>query len=198
MSNARTMARRCAVQALYQWQLSDANLSAIESQFLDELKAVKVLFKRYQNGYDLTDHEQGLLEELLEKYCRQRETEDPTPERPPLDYLVEHCCAPEINTRYFKELLHAVPEHLHVIDSALSEFADRTVAEIDPVERAILRISGYELLFRLEMPYRVVLNEGIDLAKHFGAAESHKYVNGILDRIARKHRTAELQTRHKT
>jgi len=198
MSNARTMARRCAVQAIYQWQLSDANLSAIETQFLNELKEAKVLFKRYKNGYDLTDHEQSLLEELLEKYCRQRETEDRPSDRPPLDDLIEHCCAPEINTRYFKELLHGVPEHLQTIDSALSGFADRPVAEIDPVERAILRISAYELLFRLEIPYRVVLNEGIDLAKHFGAAESHKYINGILDRVARKHRTAEIQTRHKT
>ncbi|MGX2040142.1 transcription antitermination factor NusB [Methylocaldum sp. MU1018] len=198
MSNPRTLARRCAVQAIYQWQLSDANLSAIETQFLDELKTAKVLLRRYRNRYDLTDHEQGLLEELLEKYCRQRETEDQQSGRPPLDVLIDHCCAPEVNTRYFKELLHAVPEHLHAIDSALSEFADRPVAEIDPVERAILRISGYELLFRLEVPYRVVLNEGIDLAKHFGAAESHKYINGILDRIARKHRTAEIQARHKT
>ncbi|MBP1149146.1 MULTISPECIES: transcription antitermination factor NusB [unclassified Methylocaldum] len=198
MSNARTMARRCAVQAVYQWQLSDADLSAIEAQFLGELKEAKVLFRRYKSGYDLTDHEQNLLEESLEKYCRQRETEDQQPERPPLDELIEHCCAPEINARYFKELLHGVPGHLHTIDSALGEFADRPVAEIDPVERAILRISAYELLFRLEIPYRVVLNEGIDLAKHFGATESHKYINGILDRLARKHRTAEIQTRHKT
>lgn len=198
MSNARTMARRCAVQAVYQWQLSDADLSAIEAQFLGELKEAKVLFRRYKSGYDLTDHEQNLLEESLEKYFRQRETEDQQPERPPLDELIEHCCTPEINARYFKELLHGVPEHLHTIDSALGEFADRPVAEIDPVERAILRISAYELLFRLEIPYRVVLNEGIDLAKHFGATESHKYINGILDRLARKHRTAEIQTRHKT
>jgi len=197
MSNARTLARRCAVQAIYQWQLSDANLSAIETQFLNELKEAKILFRRYKSGYELTDHEQNLLEELLEKYCRQKETDDRHADRPSLDDLIKHCCAPEINTRYFKELLHAVPEHLHTIDSALSEFADRPVAEIDPVERAILRISGYELLFRLEVPYRVVLNEGIDLAKHFGAAESHKYINGILDRVARKCRSAEIQARHK-
>ncbi|BBA32099.1 N utilization substance protein B homolog [Methylocaldum marinum] len=198
MSNPRTLARRCAVQAVYQWQLSDANLSEIETQFLGELKDAKVLFRRYKNGYDLTENELNLLEELLEKYCRQRETESRQPERPPLNDLIEHCRAPEINTRFFKELLHGVPEHLRTIDEALSEFADRPVAEIDPVERAILRISAYELLFRLETPYRVVLNEGIDLAKQFGAAESHRYINGILDRVARKHRTAEIQMRHKS
>lgn len=198
MSNARTLARRCAVQAIYQWQLSDTDLSAIEAQFLTELKEAKVLLRRYKNGYALTDQEQNLLEESLEKYCRQREAEEQRPELPTLDDLIKTCCVPDVNARYFKELLHGVPGHLHAIDAAVSEFADRPVAEIDPVERAILRISVYELLYRLEIPYRVVLNEGIDLAKHFGAAESHKYINGILDRVARKHRAAEVQARHKT
>jgi N utilization substance protein B len=198
MSNARTLARRCAVQAIYQWQLSDTDLSAIEAQFLTELKEAKVLLRRYKNGYALTDQEQNLLEESLEKYCRQRETEEQRPEHPTLDDLIENCCVPDVNARYFKELLHGVPGHLNAIDAAVSEFADRPVAEIDPVERAILRISVYELLYRLEIPYRVVLNEGIDLAKHFGAAESHKYINGILDRVARKHRAAEIQAGRKS
>ncbi|CAI8766925.1 transcription antitermination factor NusB [Methylocaldum szegediense] len=195
MSNAKTLARRCAVQAIYQWQLSDADLSSIEAQFLTELKEAKILLRRYKSGYTLTDQEQSLLEESLEKYCRQRETEEEQPQT--LDNLIEQCCAPDINARHFKELLHGVPQHLHAIDAAVSEFADRPVAEIDPVERAILRISVYELLYRLEIPYRVVLNEGIDLAKHFGAAESHKYINGILDRVARKHRMAEIEAQHK-
>jgi len=94
---------------------------------------------------------------------------------------------------YFKELLHGVPEHLARIDETLAEFVDRPVDMIDPVEKAILRISAYELLYRLDMPFRVVLNEGINLAKCFGAEGSHRYVNGILDKIATKKRLIEQQ-----
>jgi N utilization substance protein B len=66
---------------------------------------------------------------------------------------------------------------------------------IDPVERAILRMGVYELLHRLDMPYRVVLNEGINLAKYFGADGSHKYVNGILDKVAQQKRSLEFKSK---
>lgn len=94
---------------------------------------------------------------------------------------------------YFKELLHSIPEHMNNIDAALAEFVDRPVDRIDPVEKAILRIGAYELLYRLDMPYRVVLNESINLAKCFGADGSHRYVNGILDKIAQQKRPVEKQ-----
>ena len=68
---------------------------------------------------------------------------------------------------------------------------------IDPVERAILRIGTYELLNRLDMPYRVIINEGINLAKYFGADGSHKYVNGILDKVAQQKRTVEINAHAK-
>ena len=92
---------------------------------------------------------------------------------------------------YFQDLLHNVPRALTEIDAALSEFTSRPVEQIDPVERAILRLSVYELLARPDIPYRVVVNEGINLAKEFGAEQSHKFVNGLLDKIARKHRAIE-------
>ena len=79
-----------------------------------------------------------------------------------------------------------------MIDEALTQFVDRPVDAIDPVERAILRIGVYELLNRLDMPYRVILNEGINLAKYFGADGSHKYVNGILDKVAQQKRSVEI------
>lgn len=97
---------------------------------------------------------------------------------------------------YFKELLHGIPEHLESIDEALSEFVDRPVDLIDPVEKAVLRIGAYELLYRQDMPYRVVLNESINLAKCFGAEGSHRYVNGILDKIATKKRLIEQQAKN--
>ena len=84
---------------------------------------------------------------------------------------------------------------MEAIDQTLSEFVDRPVDMIDPVERAILRIGVYELVNRLDMPYRVVLNEGINLAKYFGADGSHKYVNGILDKVAQQKRTIEIKSK---
>ncbi|MBK8816081.1 MAG: transcription antitermination factor NusB [Methylococcaceae bacterium] len=96
---------------------------------------------------------------------------------------------------YFRELFHGVPKELDNIDTILNEFVDRPVDGIDPVERAILRIGVYELLHRPEMPYRVVLNEAINLAKHFGADGSHRYVNGILDKVAQQKRTVEIKLR---
>ncbi len=141
MSQARTNARKAAVQALYQWQMAGQDLSEIERQFLEEER--------------LKDAQKS----------------------------------------YFVELFYGVPKNLSAIDLALTEFVDRPVDMIDPVERAILRIGVYELLHRLDMPYRVILNEGINLAKYFGADGSHKYVNGILDKIAQQKRAVEIQNR---
>lgn len=97
-----------------------------------------------------------------------------------------------VQRSYFKELLHGVPGQLTRLDQALSEFLDRTVNELDPVERAILRIGAYELINRLDVPYKVIVNEGINLAKRFGATDSHKYVNSILDKVAHKERPHEI------
>ena len=96
---------------------------------------------------------------------------------------------------YFKELFHGVPECLDAIDEVLGEFVDRPVDVIDPVERAILRMGVYELMHRPEMPYRVVLNESINLAKDFGADGSHRYVNGILDKVAQAKRAVEIKSK---
>ena len=94
-------------------------------------------------------------------------------------------------------MFHGVPKNLQAIDEVLTQFVDRPVDTIDPVERAILRIGTYELLNRLDMPYRVIINEGINLAKYFGADGSHKYVNGILDKIAQQKRAVEINANAK-
>ncbi len=143
MSQARTNARKAAVQALYQWQMTGQSLVEIDRQFLEE--------------------------ERLK----------------------------EAQKSYFTELFHGVPKNLQVIDETLTQFVDRPVDTIDPVERAILRIGTYELLNRLDMPYRVIINEGINLAKYFGADGSHKYVNGILDKIAQQKRAVEINANAK-
>jgi N utilization substance protein B len=138
MSQAKTNARKCAVQALYQWQMSGDSLNHIEAYFVEE------------------SHLKGAQKS------------------------------------YFSELFHGVPKQLNIIDAALSEFVDRPVEKIDPVERAILRIGVYELTNRLETPYKVIINEGVNLAKEFGAEGSHKYINGILDKVCQKQRAVEI------
>jgi len=69
---------------------------------------------------------------------------------------------------------------------------DRDIKELDPIELAVLRIGVYELLKRIDVPYRVVINEAIEMAKSFGATDGHKYVNGILDKLAPRLRKAEV------
>jgi N utilization substance protein B len=101
----------------------------------------------------------------------------------------------KVKRSYFRELLHGVPGQLKALDSALLEFVDRTINEIDPVERAILRVGVYELVNRQDVPYKVILNEGVNLAKRYGATESYKYVNSVLDKVAQKQRPFETGAR---
>ena len=99
----------------------------------------------------------------------------------------------KLDEAYFVELLHQVPRHLEELDAHIAPLLDRTMKEVDPVERAILRLGTYELVHRLDVPYRVVINEGVELAKTFGAEDGHKYVNSILDGVARKVRAIEIK-----
>ena len=92
---------------------------------------------------------------------------------------------------YFENLLRGVAEHCQDIDAGLMPFLDRDIAQVDPIERAILRLSAYELRWRLDVPYRVVLNEAIEVAKRFGAEHGHTYVNGVRDKAAKEWRVAE-------
>lgn len=92
---------------------------------------------------------------------------------------------------YFKDLVGGTVARCADIDARLLPFLDRPLAEVDPIERAVLRLATYELLARGDVPYRVVLNEAIDVARRFGAEYGHTYVNGVLDRLARELRAAE-------
>jgi N utilization substance protein B len=134
---ARRKARRFALQALYEWSISQNPMFEIEARY------------RVENDMHKVD----------------------------LDY--------------FHELIHETVMHSEQIDDAFMTHLDRKLHELDHVERAILRIGTYELMHRLDVPYRVVINEGIELAKDFGATDSHRYVNGILDEVAKQHRRIE-------
>lgn len=97
----------------------------------------------------------------------------------------------------FHELLHNVPRYRAELDGYLSPLLDRKLEELDQIELAILRLGTYELAKRMEVPYRVVINEGVELAKSFGATDGHKYINGILDKLAGRLRSAEVSARRR-
>ncbi len=148
MSNPKSNARKAAVQALYQWQVTGQNLNLIEQYFIDQ------------------------------------------------QFFAEN--VDDVQKNYFSELFHGVPQDLIAIDELLSEFVDRAVDAVDPVERAVLRLGTYELIHCTDTPYKVIINESINLAKCFGADGSHRYVNGILDKVAQKQRAEEIKSKRKT
>jgi N utilization substance protein B len=99
----------------------------------------------------------------------------------------------DVDAAYFREILHGVPADKAEIDSALAPCLDITIEELDPVELAVLRLSTWELLKRIDVPYRVVINEGIELAKVYGSTDGHKFVNGVLDKLAPRLREVEVK-----
>ena len=94
---------------------------------------------------------------------------------------------------YFEALLHGVLDNRRDIDEALGPYLDRGIEEVDAIERAVLRLAAYELRYRLDVPYRVVINEAIESAKRFGSEHGHTYVNGVLDKAAAQWRPAEFR-----
>jgi transcription antitermination protein NusB len=138
-AHERARARRYAMQALYQWDLSGSDLPLIRRQFLE-----------------------------AEDFSR-------------------------ADTKYFIELLSEAPKSIDIIDENISAFIDRPFGQLDPVERAVLRLATYELLYRVDIPYRVIINEAVQLSKKFGAEQGHTFVNGVLDKAAHKLRAAEYK-----
>ncbi|WP_372760081.1 transcription antitermination factor NusB [Pseudoalteromonas sp.] len=91
----------------------------------------------------------------------------------------------KIDVEYFKDLASGVAVNYKQLDEAVGPHLTRPFDELDMVERAILRLSSYELKFREDVPYKVAINESIELAKMFGAEDSHKFVNGVLDKAVK-------------
>lgn len=94
---------------------------------------------------------------------------------------------------YFEDLLRGIAARCEQLDAALLPLLDREIERVDPIERAILRIAAYELLHRPDVPYRVVINEAVEICKRFGADFGHAYVNGVLDQLAVSARQAEYR-----
>jgi N utilization substance protein B len=132
--------------------------------------AVQALYQWQMAGQDLNDIEAQFLSEM--------------PVR-------------KVDVAYFQELLHRIPARVDELDALLAGHLDRSIDELDPVERAVLRLGVYELAERLDIPFRVVINEAVELAKVFGAEQSHRYINGVLDKLAAQLRTIEVAARNK-
>lgn len=135
----RSLARRRAMQAIYQWQMASNDLKDIETQYLTEQDMSKV------------------------------------------------------DVDYFKELMHKVPMSIDELDAVAEKYTETKMEVVDPIERAIIRLSIYELKSRLDVPYKVVINEAVILAKAFGGDNSHTFVNGIVDKAAHELRQAEIK-----
>ena len=97
------------------------------------------------------------------------------------EFLTENDVS-KVDVDYFLDLLRGVASQQANLDQALSPFTDRPFVDLDQIERAILRVAAFELKARLDVPYKVVMNEAIELAKAFGADDSHRFVNGVLDK----------------
>jgi N utilization substance protein B len=137
-TNARSVARRLAMQAIYRWQINDGPWQDVVLEFAD--------------------------------------AED----------------MPKANREYFRELIEGVCGARTQLDIDLAQWTDRPAAQLDPVEHAVLLVAAFELTSRPEVPFRVVLNEAVNLTRRFGATDGHKFVNAVLDRAARALRTDEI------
>lgn len=101
----------------------------------------------------------------------------------------------KVDIMYFRDLLRGIHREQAELDKLIEPFLDRPLKEVDPVELAIVRLGTYELKHRIDVPYKVVINEGIEMAKRFGGTEGHKFVNSILDKLSQRLRLAEIRPR---
>lgn len=104
------------------------------------------------------------------------------------DYEFDH-----VDLEYFQALLHGVPGSVTELEAVFEPMLDRKLDDLGPVERSLLRMGTWELQQRIDVPWKVVINEAVSLAKKFGATDSHKYINGVLDKVARQLRKAETE-----
>lgn len=115
-----------------------------------------------------------------------------TPTKELISMMLEEQGAIKLDREYFEALVKGVINDIDRVDAALQPLLDRELTALNPVELAILRVSSYEMLDKIKIPYRVVINEGVELAKEFGSEQGYKYVNAVLDKLAKQCRTSEI------
>lgn len=103
-----------------------------------------------------------------------------------------------VDSQFFHDLVHNVPAKLGELHASFESLLDRKLDDLDPIELNLLRMGAYELMFRIDVPYKVAINETVNLAKRFGATDGYRYINGVLDRVAAEHRQVEMQANRKT
>lgn len=101
----------------------------------------------------------------------------------------------KIDADYFSELVSGVASSISELDPLLEKNMPRTVESVDPVERSILRLATYEFIHRIDVPYRVVLNEAVNITKEYCAENSHAFVNAVLDKVAKEVRHIEVKSK---
>ena len=106
--------------------------------------------------------------------------------------LVEDADYKRADAEYFKALLQGVMAQREALDARIAPLLDRKLSELSPIEHGVLCIAAYELMFDPSIPYRVAINEGVELAKSYGGTDGYKYVNGVLDKLALEARPAEV------
>lgn len=106
-------------------------------------------------------------------------------------YLENHA-KKSIDVEYYTELVYGITKQCTELDNLFSPYLKRNLHEIDPIELTVLRIAAYELQYRLDVPYRVIINEALELVKKFGSIEGFKFINSILDLLAKKIRIHEV------
>ncbi|WP_369856992.1 transcription antitermination factor NusB [Candidatus Thalassolituus haligoni] len=99
----------------------------------------------------------------------------------------------KVDLEYFHDILHGVPRERSALDEKIAPLMDRRLDEMTPVELSILRLGAFEMCRRPDVPYKVVINESVELAKIFGATDGHKYINGVLDKLAQRERGVEIR-----
>lgn len=108
--------------------------------------------------------------------------------------LAEAAGFPKADAGYFAGLWSGVSGEYDALLDRIAPYVDRPVQDVSPIERSILVIAAWELAHRLDIPYRVVINEAVELAKAYGGTDGHKFVNGVLDKLAANVRADEIRT----
>ncbi len=101
----------------------------------------------------------------------------------------------KVDWDYFHDVFPLIPKQVEELEAHMTPFLDRATSALDPVEKSLLYLGAFELANRVDVPYRVVINEAVELAKVFGATDSHKYINGVIDRMARQLRAQEMPSK---
>lgn len=132
---------------------------------------------------------EGLVQGLYQWLLTANETDDISAGVLAQDHMAR------ADKKFFQEVLPEVIAQSDALDACLQPFLDREASTISPIERAILWVSAFELLHHPATPFRVIINEAVEIAKVFGGTDGHKYVNGVLDKLAAESRPDEVAAR---